>query len=296
MSYLDRIREANRYNPADYRLFRIAGENVGHVQHGFAESLKRWPGVFVVDEHSVSLAGDLDEESIDSAARTRAVGAVLRELHREGAIRNWFDEPFPVNRRFDDPPLMLMERAALPRFGVGGYGVHMNGFVRKRDTIELWIARRARDKPTYPGQLDHLVAGGQPHGISVEDNLIKECREEAGIPSSLAATARPAGEMRYVVDLGDGLRPDTLFVFDLELPEDYRPVNIDGEVDAFHLWPLDQVARRLRDTREFKFNSALVIIHFLLRTGFIPKDHPEFAEIVAMLGTGGAPPSACSIR
>ncbi len=284
MSYLDRIDEANRHDPADYRPLRIAGIEVGQVRHEFADTLRRWPDVFAVDPDRVCLAPALDAKETDPAVRSAAVEPVLRQLHCENVIDNWYEETFPVNRGWDDPPLLLMERAALPFFGVCGYGVHMNGFVRDGDQIRLWVARRARDKPTFPGELDHLVAGGQPHGISLMENLIKECGEEAGIPGSLASRARPAGCVRYAVDLGRGLRPDCIFVFDLELPADFRPRNTDGEVERFYLWTLDEVSRRLRQTTEFKFNCALVMIDFLVRIGFIPKDHPERAEIVTRLG------------
>lgn len=40
------------------------------------------------------------------------------------------------------------------------YGVHMNGFVEKDGQKYLWIGKRNDSKPTYPGMLDHLVAGG----------------------------------------------------------------------------------------------------------------------------------------
>ena len=42
----------------------------------------------------------------------------------------------------------------------------------------LWVARRSVNKPNWPGKLDHIVAGGQPYGISVMENVIKECEEE----------------------------------------------------------------------------------------------------------------------
>jgi 8-oxo-dGTP pyrophosphatase MutT (NUDIX family) len=283
MSYLDRIREANRYDPSDYRPFRVAGFDVGRVRHRFAESLRRWPEVFAVREDCLRLAPALEAKDSDLQTRSAALDGVVRQLHVQGRIENWYGEAFPVGRSWEDPPLLLMERAALPYFGVAGYGVHMNGYVREGEQIKLWVARRSRDRATFPGKLDHLVAGGQPFGISLRENLVKECFEEAGIPRSRALLARPAGRVRYAVDLGQGLRPDTIFVFDLELPSDFLPANNDGEVESFYLWPLNEVGRRLRETTGFKFNCAPVIIDFLVRIGFIPEHHPEYAEIVSML-------------
>lgn len=36
----------------------------------------------------------------------------------------------------------------------------MNGYVEKDGHKFLWIGKRSEVKPTYPGMLDHLVAGG----------------------------------------------------------------------------------------------------------------------------------------
>lgn len=36
----------------------------------------------------------------------------------------------------------------------------MNGYVEKESQKFLWIAKRSDTKQTFPGMLDHLVAGG----------------------------------------------------------------------------------------------------------------------------------------
>ena len=120
----------------------------------------------------------------------------------------------------------------MPRFGVPAYGVHIHGFVRDGADISLWIGRRADDKPTYPGKLDQMIAGGQPVGIGLMDNVIKEAGEEAAVPPGLAATARPVGAISYCHESDDGLKPDVMFVYDLELPRDFVPRNTDGEIAA----------------------------------------------------------------
>ncbi len=57
---------------------------------------------------------------------------------------------------------MQIERAAATQFGVKAYGVHVNGYVESPSRgLCLWVARRSRDKPTWPGKLDHIAAGGQ---------------------------------------------------------------------------------------------------------------------------------------
>ena len=78
----------------------------------------------------------------------------------------------------------------------------------------------------------------------------------------------------------EGLRRDLLFNFDLELPANFEPVNTDGEISEFYLWPIEQVIEAVRDTDEFKFNCSLVIIDFLIRRGFIEPDHADYVELV----------------
>ena len=36
----------------------------------------------------------------------------------------------------------------------------MSGYVERDGEKYLWIGKRSETKPTYPGMLDHLVAGG----------------------------------------------------------------------------------------------------------------------------------------
>ena len=146
--------------------------------------------------------------------------------------------------------------------------------------LKLWVAKRSRSKQTAPGKLDHLVAGGQPHGIGLMDNVVKECGEEAGMAPALARTARPAGFVSYVTERVEGLRNDICFVYDIALPADFKPVNEDGEIEEFHLWPIGEVLERLSATDDFKFNVALVNIDFLVRRGYLSPDTAGYVDIV----------------
>ncbi|MFO1350119.1 MAG: DUF4743 domain-containing protein [Gammaproteobacteria bacterium] len=283
MSFRDRIREANRHDIHGFRVFRVAGQRVGFIRHAFAERLRHWPAVFAVTAHEVRLASALDHGDTPATERSAAVQGVIEKLYGDGLFQHWRGERYAVNRAFTDPPLLAMERAAIPLFGVCGYGVHLNGYVRTPDGLKMWIGRRALNKPTAPGKLDQLVAGGQPVGIGLQDNLIKECAEEAAIPAELAARALPVGAVSYCLEVEHGLRPDVLFNYDLELPPDFVPVNTDGEVEEFFLWPIEQVINTVRDSEDFKFNCALVVIDFLIRHGLIAPDHPDYIDLLSGL-------------
>lgn len=283
MSYIDRIREANQHDPALYVPFRVAGNEVGKVRREFCSTLAQWTSVFRVLSSGVTLSAELDAPDVEPDRRTERVAGVIEALHGDGHLPHCYGELFAVSCGWKQPPLLLLERAALPLFGIRGYGVHMNGYTRRGGEPMLWVARRASHRPTFPGKLDHLVAGGQPWGMGLRENLIKECEEEANIPQELSAQAIARGRICYAFDTARGFRPDCVFAFDLELPADFEPRNNDGEVESFELWNLEKVAARIRDTTDFKFNSALVVMGFLLRHGMISKDHREFDAICAAL-------------
>ncbi|KAK9827627.1 hypothetical protein WJX81_000466 [Elliptochloris bilobata] len=214
------------------------------------------------------------------------MAGVLARLRDKGLVSGWRDELYPVAAAFDAPPHCLIERAAAPHFGIKAYGVHINGYVETPSGLELWVARRSRSKATWPGKLDHIVAGGQPAGMTCADNVIKECGEEAGIPPELAATAVPAGAVSYEALQPAGVKRDVLFVYDLRLPADFVPAPQDGEVESFRRLPIAEVAALVADTDEFKDNCNLVIIDFLIRHGHIVPEAPGYLALLAGMRCG----------
>lgn len=276
MSFLDRIAACNNADLARFRPFHAGGVQVGYVYPHFAERLAAFPDVFRVDGHGVAMMPSLDTP----AKRDAAIDRATRQLAAEGAIKGWRDERYPILPIAGGGfPVMTMERAAVPHFGARAFGVHMNGFVRKPDGLHLWVGRRAKDRPAYPGMLDNTVAGGIPAGLSVLETLVKECGEEAAIPPALARQAVAVGAITYNYEADGGLRPDVQYCYDLDLPADFTPHNADGEIAAFMLWPAARVAETVRDTAAFKFNCNLVIIDFLIRHGLIAPDHPDYIAL-----------------
>jgi hypothetical protein len=281
LSYLDHIRACNVRDMSHFRPFIVAGEEVGWIKEPFLSWLAEFPDLFRIDAHRV----ELDPKLATEEARTAAVEPALRKLAARGVIRAWRDEPYPVVTAWGQPPLMRLERAAAQHFGIRAFGVHLNGYVRDGDRLSMWIGKRALDKPNYPGMLDNMVAGGQPAGLTLVDNLVKEAHEEANIPEALARRAVVVGAISYILETEEGLRPDTLFVYDLELAPDFTPRNLDGELAQFMLWPIERVADIVRHSFEFKFNCNLVVIDFLLRHGLIPPDDPEYrAQVEGLRG------------
>ena len=286
MSLLDRIADCTVFTPDAYRPFIVEGKSLGRVRDEFATALAAFPEVFIVTADAVTLSDTLSTPEM----RTKAVAEVLETLKSQGMFPGWRGEPYPVSTGFYDPPLLTVERASSIMFGTMAYGVNLNAFVRRSDGIHMWIARRSAQKPVAPGKLDHTVAGGQPTGISVPENLIKECWEEAGIPSVLARQSTPVGTISYLTERAGGLRHSLFFNFDLEVNEDFQPNNTDGEVDEFFLWHMDNVMDRMTNTEDFKFDVPIGILDFAVRHSILGPDNPDYIAINEALRMGRAGP------
>jgi 8-oxo-dGTP pyrophosphatase MutT (NUDIX family) len=276
MSLLDRIDECNAHDLTNFLPFYVAGARVGWIKKPFVRRLAGF------DAFSVSSdAVEMDSGLTTPEARSEAMAEAIATLAKEGAVTGIRGEMYRVSTSFGAPPLLVMERAAAPHFGVRAYGVHLTGYVRDPDGgTRIWVGLRDPNKHAYPGQLDNLVAGGQPVGLGLAENLAKEAREEASIPPELIARARPVGCISYCQEVDEGLKPDVLFCYDLELPADFVPVNTDGEVVEFYLWPVEKAMHVIASTREFKFNCNLVNIDFFVRHGFVAPDDPDYVAIL----------------
>ena len=235
---------------------------------------------------------------------------VALALRDRGLLTKWRDETLALVTRFDAPePLLLIERRLNALIGGKGYGVAVNGFCVHPATGEsyLWVATRAADKATWPGMLDTIAAGAIAAGSSPTDEARREAAEEAGVPAQLAKAIRPVGAISYVGVDESPIQPkdDVFFCFDLELPWDFEPVAVDGEVAKFERMTVAEVARCVAygvhpcwpclaedqdnaaaPANSYKPNINLVVIDWLVRHGHIPPDAPGYLDLVASLRQG----------
>ncbi|MCU7809626.1 MAG: DUF4743 domain-containing protein, partial [Candidatus Thiodiazotropha sp. (ex Notomyrtea botanica)] len=100
------------------------------------------------------------------------------------------------------------------------------------------------------------------------------------VPANIAANAVSVGALTYCKETRVGLKPDTLYCYDLELTDDFQPRNTDGEVAEFMLLPVEEVLRLVRDTDEFKLNCNLVLIDFFIRHGILDPETPDYLDLV----------------
>jgi 8-oxo-dGTP pyrophosphatase MutT (NUDIX family) len=208
------------FDASRYLRFMSAGRQIGWLTPTLAARLGAWPAVFECGPEKVVLLN------------IRELPSVVEALAAEGFIPGWRNERYRIENLFD------IERAAARPFGLATHAVHVNGISHDGN---MWLARRSATKPIDPGLLDNLVGGGLTAGLSVEQLLIKEAWEEAGIPAETARRARPGGTAHILRAVPEGVQSEAVHVYDLELPDGFQPRNQDGEVSEFLLVELHAV-------------------------------------------------------
>jgi 8-oxo-dGTP pyrophosphatase MutT (NUDIX family) len=299
---LYRVRECNKV-PARMKGtvmdFVVDGRRVGKVTTPVADLLCKSSSslpVFRIDRTGDTFFLTLAQTAGTTVQqRTDSVMSIMKKLKEKGIINGWRDELYPLSDGFYNEPLFFVERAAAPFLGMIQYGVHINGLVTSKNGEEkMWIARRSAKKSLYPGMTDQLVAGGQPAGLSLMENVLKECEEEAGISHALAMKGLKAtGAVSYenVQEIAHDLNVVTravLFNFDLYLPSDFEPTIVDGEVEEFFQWSIEeQFASFAIDFNDpMKPNCYLCVIDYLLRKGEISPDTPGYLDVLRELKSG----------
>jgi 8-oxo-dGTP pyrophosphatase MutT (NUDIX family) len=299
-----RLAQALAAPQGQYAAFSIDGHTVGWIDPARTERLSAFASVFVRAEGEIRLAAPLAGRN----ARTAAVDAVTRALAGEGLLSAWRDERYAVAVEFGAAPLVDIERAAARYFGIRTYAVHVNGLVRNGDDLAMWLARRSPTKAIDPGLLDNLVGGGIATGYGVLDTLRKEAWEEAGIPASVAARARPEGSIDICRAQPQGLQRETVFVYDLELDADFRPANQDGEAVEHRQLTMSDAAKLIAadgGDDAVTADASLVILDCLLRHGALGPDRSDIRALSAFRhavlepaaqknGRGAWPPGAQS--
>ena len=276
-----RIARATGLPPTRFRSFEVAGTTVGLVDDARASRLAQFD-CFDVNGARVVLHRGLATPQ----ARSAAIADVAATLRTEGALPAWRDELYAVAVEFGAPPLFLIERGAARYFGVRTYAAHVNGVVPAEAGTRMWIARRSPQKAVDPGLLDNVVGGGVAACLRVDETLVKEAWEEAGIDAATARRARPVGTLDIVRPMFDGLQRETLFVHDLALPRQFVPTNQDGEAVEHRLVTLPEVARMIAAEQgddEVTLDASLVVLDYLIRNGEIGPDQPYYDALSRLL-------------
>ncbi|KAI0458857.1 NUDIX hydrolase domain-like protein [Xylaria acuta] len=234
---------------------------------------------------------------VSSSYETQAIAEQLecaRESDSIPILRKWRTEPYKI-LGLEDRREVRVARSGSAVFGVHTRGVHALGYRRNNDNngVKLWISRRSPTKRTFPGMLDNTVGGGLAAGEDVLGCLAREAQEEASLPEAwVREHAQLVGTISYfsVRDERAGgpdevglLQPATQTLYDLEMPAGVVPQPLDGEVAEFLLWTPEETMTALREG-QFKLNSAVAWIDFLIRHGYITaQNEPDYLELLARI-------------
>ena len=274
MSFLHHIKFCNKHDLSHFKALKLSGKRIGWIKDSLQQSFAKFSEYVFYKDLDFIIGSHLST----NALRSNAMDKIGQALYEQGMTKPPLNEFYSVGHRFGQS-LFELNRAYVSAFGVRAYGIHLTGYVRKSGKIFVWVPRRASDRVVYPGKWDNTVAGGQPAGISLQENLVKESAEEANIGPAYVAHARPVGTIIYRHELQYGLRDDLIFAYELELPLDFQPTNADGEVEDFQLWPVEEVMEVVATGDDFKFNCNLVLIDFFIRHGLLTKVDQDFEEI-----------------
>ncbi|CAE6450379.1 unnamed protein product [Rhizoctonia solani] len=289
---------------------------IGQIAPDVAEKIISYPtGTFAVRlvDNSGATSQSLDTSSLPSTTQVEAIAfdkrlrtvndrseAIERaslEWRNQGFFpraiggKQWRNERYPIyvhpfkNIGVGGEVAFQLERAACELFGFVTYGAHMTMYT---PDYRIWVPRRSKTKQTWPGFLDNSVAGGIPVGMTPFESMVKECKEEANLAESVARKhLKTAGVVSYIFQNAQGkLHPEVKYVYDMLCPSDdpaFVPKPLDGEVESFELMNWEAVIEKMK-AGEFKRNSALVLIDFLVRHGLVvPENEPNYLEIVTRM-------------
>ena len=264
MSFVERLKDCNKYKESNFFEFFIKNHHVGFIKKKNLNIINKFPNFFLLEKNKIFLKKEIN----NFQKRTYAINQVFIFLLKQKLISSKHREFFPVFKSFKSKPLLKVQRLIGPFFGFQFFGVHLNGFLKKNNKYFMWIGRRTK-KGNFPNDLDQIAAGGLPFNVTIKKNLIKESYEEANIDKKLVVKSKYDGIISYRVETKLGLSRHILFCYNLELPMNFIPKNNDGEITNFYLWPIEKILKIIKESRKFKFDCALVILLFVLNKKII---------------------------
>lgn len=237
------------------RPLTIAGRVAGWISVDATRAVLNMPGVRV-DPEAVHI-GRADMPRAQLARELAALALVLRDA---GCLRGWRNELLDVVA--EGRNVSVIERAAMRPLGLLTRAVHLNAWTPDG---RLWVAQRALTKSTDPGLWDTLVGGLSGAGETLDDSLLRESHEEAGLtPRDMADRAPLHMILRMHKRLPEGFQVEDILVSECVLPPGVTPANVDGEVSRIQALALDEVWRMIC-AGAFTIEAELVILDAILR-------------------------------
>ncbi|OQS05503.1 hypothetical protein THRCLA_02366 [Thraustotheca clavata] len=245
--------------------------------------LQAYPNVFVHEKEAICLHSSLKNENELSPA----MEIVAKDLINSNIIKEkWKGEEYGARNNSEDI-IFHIDRGAATFFGITQFGCHLNGYVRHGpNDFSIWMGLRDKSRSRWPNRWDSIAGGGLPLDISPWDNMLKEAFEEAGL-KNISHLMTSVGALSYVNSEPEGLKNNTMYVFDIAMTEDMIPKIQEDEVDHFELWPLDKVFDLIENSPEcFKPDICMLLVDFGIRHGILTADNThQYTKLIQSLHT-----------
>ncbi|KAG0648165.1 Thiamine pyrophosphokinase [Hyphodiscus hymeniophilus] len=250
-----------------------------------------WTQDFKIDHESKKVHLTPLNEDDASISYTTALSKLIQRAIDEdtfAVIHGQHSEPYAImGANFP----ASVERYASHLLGIVSRGAHLTVYTNTREGMKIWVPRRSPKLFTYPNCLDTTVAGGVAAGEGPFECIIREAEEEASLSEGQVRKDTVATGCISYIGLNDSrgggemglICPTIIYVYDLEVGEDIICRQNDDEVKEFYLMNVNEVKDALF-RGEFKTNSAVIMIDFLIRHGVITSENEKhYAEIMARM-------------
>jgi 8-oxo-dGTP pyrophosphatase MutT (NUDIX family) len=114
-----------------------------------------------------------------------------------------------------------------------------------------------------PDRWDNLAGGMIAAGEADHEALAREAYEEGGLKLAQLPIER-GSRFRVQRMVAEGLMIETVQVFDVRLPADFVPANLDGEVAGFEFLPVGAAVDAI-ERGDFTLQASMAILDALRR-------------------------------
>ena len=265
MSLLRKFQDLNNfiYNENYYKLI-FGKTKIGYVHRKIAKFIiLNVKGIYLLKQKIY----------LENTSETKLKKIIFKITETLSEKKNFFtpaDELFSCRNTIDSKEFFRLDRKLVEFLGIRGYGVHLIAYLKKKNSYKLWVPKRNKDKLVAPSKFDNSVAGGIRAGEGILDALEREAYEEACLKKEQLDNLKLVGTLNYNWKNSPyTLRRDTLYLFDLEVSDNFKPQCLDGEVEKFELMDWKKVLKLMQNTDSIKNNSNLVFFNFMVRHGLI---------------------------
>ena len=277
MSLLRKFQDLNNfiYNENYYKLI-FGKTHIGYVHSKIAKHI-------ILNVKDVYLL----EKNIylENTSEIKVKKIILKITETLSKKKNFFipsSELFSCRNTIDGKEFFKLDRKLVEYLGIRGYGVHLIAYIKKKNSYKLWVPKRNKNKLASPSKFDNSVAGGVRAGEGIFSALEREAYEEAGLKKKQLNNVKLVGTLNYNWKNSPyTLRRDTLYLFDLEVDDKFKPQCLDGEVEKFELMEWKKVLKLMQNTDSIKNNCNLVFFNFMVRHSLInEKLEKNYEEIL----------------